>query len=345
MNKLAVMLFSMVLLFLMSNIAVANDTQPVITSLTSDNRYYSTFNWTYEDVDNDTQKGFVITFAGEIDCFKGPYEFVGSETTFTFPIANSMANALEPGTYTATLQIMTNGTLKKIVADEYWEDDYWMVDNGTMSEPVSINWIVPEYPVAHIEPLNPDVMDNLKVVLDSPSKDYYTYDYSWYIDPVLPSESTPYRSFTISNNVLLAENTSNSDKIHVVVNVYRRLQVVTFSNRIVSFKDYNVDRRVYQTIASPVVIGGSSNIDIIPSSTPTSTPTLSPTSTEKSTPASTPSPTSTEISTPASTPSPTSTEISTPASTPSQRSIPGFEIIYSIVGLLSVIYARVNWKN
>ena len=283
-------------------------------------------------MENDSQTGFVISLAGDRNY--GPYELIGSETTFTFPTVNNIDNALEPGTYTATLQIITKGTLKKVVPDDYWEDDYWIVDNGTMSEPVSINWIVPEYPVAHIEPQNPDVMDDLKVVLDSPSKDYYTYDYTWYIDPVLPSESTPYRSFTISNNVLLAENTSNSDKIHVVVNVYRRLQVVTFSNRIVSFKDYNVDRSVYQIIASPVVIGGSSNIDIIPSSTPTSTPTLSPTSTEISTPASTPSPTSTEIFTPA----------STSSSTPSQTSIPGFEIIYSIMGLLSVTYLSRKWR-
>ena len=323
MNKIAVMLFSMVLLFLMSNIAVANDTQPVITSLTSDNRYYSTFEWTYEDEDDDAQKGFVISFAGEIHGWKGPYEFVGSETTFMFPTVNTLDGPLEPGIYTATLQVITNGTLKKIVSDDHWEEDYWIVDNGTLSEPVSIDWIVPEYPVAHIEPLNPDVMDDLKVVLDGPSEDYYTYDYTWYIDPESPSESTPYRSFTISNDVLLAGNTSKSDKIHVVVHVYRSLQVVTFRNRIVSFEDYNVDRDVYKIIASPVVIGGSSNLDITPN--PTSTPTISPTL----------SPTSTEISTPA----------STSSSTPSQTSIPGFEIIYSIVGLLSVTYARVNWKN
>lgn len=332
MNKIAMLLFSMVLLFLMSSIAVANDTKPVITSLTSDTRYYSKLSWTYEDMENDSQKGFVISLTGNRNF--GPYELVGSETTFTFPIANSLYEPLEPGTYTATLQVITNGTLTKVVVDDYWDDDYWMVDNGTMSEPVSINWIVPEYPVAHIEPLNPDVMDDLKVVLDSPSKDYYTYDYTWYIDPVLPSESTPYRSFTISNNVLLADNTSNSDKIHVVVNVYRRLQVVTFSNRIVSFKDYNVDRRVYQTIASPVVIGGSSNLDITPS--PTSTPTTSPTSTEIATSTSTPtpSPISTEISTP----------VSTSSSTPSQTSTPGFKIIYSIMGLLSVTYLSRKWR-
>ena len=101
MNKIAMLLFSMVFLFLMSNIAVANDTQPVITSLTSDTRYYSKLSWTYEDMENDSQTGFVISLAGDRNY--GPYELIGSETTFTFPTVNNIDNALEPGTGISTM--------------------------------------------------------------------------------------------------------------------------------------------------------------------------------------------------------------------------------------------------